>query len=1460
MGRCSGLKGNVVHQELPGALEGRVDYRPDMWFGILGHLVVSRSDGTPVDVPGPARRQLLAALVSRAGAVVTTATLIDDLWGSAPPRSAVNSLRSHIARVRTALAAGGGGHLLVTQGDAYRLCIEPDDIDAGRFDALVRAADGTREAHAAVDLYDEALALWRDDPYVEFGDAPFAVLERVRLAELRAGARERRTDLALQIGAAGQLVAELEQRVRIEPYRERGWEQLALALYRAERQADALAACRRARAVLLDDLGVDPGPGLQSLEQRLLRQDADLIVAARPPAAQPAVDRCPYLGLRGYDDQDAALFVGRERLTSVLASRIADQSIVLVTGPSGVGKSSLVRAGLVPALRNGALPGSASWRVDVRTPSTVGRVTGGRRPDLVILDQAEELFTALDPDARDDVADHLLKYVRYGAGCVVLVLRSDFFARLSEVESLAPFAGKTAVSVGPMRTDELRRALVEPAATSGVRLEDELIETVLDDVAGQPEPLPLLSEAMVRTWSRRDGDLLTLAGYRRSGEVAGALEAAAEECYARLGEDARRSARHLLVRMAAPSGGGGWVRRPLVGTSVPIAGPERATLDAFVTARLAIVADQRVDLAHDALLERWPRLRSWLDERMLAADLVEHLEHAATAWRASGEQDADLYRGARLSAALDWRAEHPEDVSPEAGAFIDASNEASRAELAAARAQVAREVHGRRRLRRVVVALAAVAVVAAAGGAIALLERSTAQSQTGRAERNALTADVSRLAALAGSLPGDQRDVALLLGAQAYRLEPSDATAGGLQTALMRTPPGLHRLIRYPSSSQFPHLDRSGRLLAAPGADGSVTIYDVATGQRVRRLHWRTSRQFAVFSADDRFVAAGGSDGDVVVWNVATGRPAGSPLHVRDGAVHPIFDPRRNSRLYVLSTHGGLTEWDRTDPGRPRKVRTLPGLETFSTPGEAPDLTISPDGQLIAAGQLQLTYTTGERFWDTRTGAVLRDFGGAVGDIAEDGFTAALGFGNDTVLLNARTGRIESTFRGTGGSALALLSPDGRRLAVPEQYGTSSAVTVYDAASHRRVGQPLTVGSSVVYPLGFLSRNRLVTTGQYGAAVWSIGASMPPLGVALDTAQDRGVGSSVARSGDGSEYSVFLPKVRDVITFGNQAVLHDPASGRPVGQLLGGAAWGPIAGSPDGRLVVASGSDSRMQIWDRSSARPLSTLRLDGAALAASRRGRGGLGADSVYSLQWSPEGRRIAAAVGGVPYIWDVTDPRHPSAPVQIRGGRGGVLDDFAFTPDGRRLLMIWAGPRISLVDPELGRTLWTRPVKDATELNQFAISPDGTSLVYDTGDSNAGEVTLLDLGSGRLLRSIGVPTTGGVGFLNHGQWVVVTSDDPAPQAQLYGATTLTPLGVPFPMDDVNRNPVVVDPEGTRFADEMDDGYGVPQRWDPRLWTADPATWVRIACTIAGRNLTHAEWKQYLPDRPYQRTCSRWP
>ncbi len=184
----------------------------------------------------------------------------------------------------------------------------------------------------------------------------------------------------------------------------------------------------------------------------------------------------------------------------------------------------------------------------------------------------------------------------------------------------------------------------------------------------------------------------------------------------------------------------------------------------------------------------------------------------------------------------------------------------------------------------------------------------------------------------------------------------------------MQTPPGLDRVIRYRSSGTLPHLDPTGRLLAVPGVDGTVTIDDLATGRVLRTVTWPSRREFAVFSGDDQFIAAGGSDGNIAIWSLPTGQQAGQPL--RDsggGVVHAVFDPHDNDRVYVISRHG-LSIWDRHDPQHPRQLTTLPGIASDPANGNTPNLTISADGHLIAAGDILVGPLSGPaQVWDTRT-------------------------------------------------------------------------------------------------------------------------------------------------------------------------------------------------------------------------------------------------------------------------------------------------------------------------------------------------------------------------------------------------------------------------------------------------------------------------------------------------------------
>jgi hypothetical protein len=309
-----------------------------------------------------------------------------------------------------------------------------------------------------------------------------------------------------------------------------------------------------------------------------------------------------------------------------------------------------------------------------------------------------------------------------------------------------------------------------------------------------------------------------------------------------------------------------------------------------------------------------------------------------------------------------------------------------------------------------------------------------------------------------------------------------------------------------------------------------------------------------VFSADDRFVAAGGADGTVVVWDANTGARSGTPLQVGGGVVHAVFDPRNADRLFAVDSHGTLSEWDRSDPLHPIRVRYLDGLQAGGSLTEAPNLTISPDGRRLAAGDIDTGYASGgPAVWDTGTGDKVQARIGAIGEFASDSHTLPLGFGDATVLWDARTGRVENTVPGTGGSPFAAVSPDGDRLAVPQSVHGARVISVYDLKTHRRIGQPLKLQGGAVEPVGFLTDGRLVTSDADEAAVWTVGVDVPPLGVRLDTSDDR-----IASAGNGFETPSFLGRSATVLVLGHSGSRSSTIRS-PAGRVAGCSAAPPAA-------------------------------------------------------------------------------------------------------------------------------------------------------------------------------------------------------------------------------------------------------------------------------------------------------------
>ncbi|MCU1679034.1 MAG: hypothetical protein JWM93_3792, partial [Frankiales bacterium] len=318
---------------------------PRVRVSLLGQFRATVGDAE-ISLGGRRQRGVLVMLAVARGEFVPADTLIEGLWGDGPPADPLASLQSFVSRIRGALQptalAGSRGDLLVSTPQGYALRLGAEDVDTWQFERLVRegSAQVDTDPATAERLLTEGLALWRGPAFPEYAHEPWAAAEAARLDGLRAAARERLFAVRLQTRDAGLLVADLQALVDEEPLREERWRLLVVALYRAHRQADALAALRRARQLLADELGVDPGPALRALEEQVLAQSPDLDVATPATPATGTVIDAPTFAAG--DD-----LVERQRELRLLdACLTTAQSgtgcLAFVEGPAGIGKSRLL--------------------------------------------------------------------------------------------------------------------------------------------------------------------------------------------------------------------------------------------------------------------------------------------------------------------------------------------------------------------------------------------------------------------------------------------------------------------------------------------------------------------------------------------------------------------------------------------------------------------------------------------------------------------------------------------------------------------------------------------------------------------------------------------------------------------------------------------------------------------------------------------------------------------------------------------------------------------------------------------------------------------------------------------------------------------------------------------------------------------------------------------------------------
>ena len=1291
----------------------------------------------------------------------------------------------------------------------------------------------------------------------------------------------------------------------------------------------------------------DPTERFQSIEGFLEAVESAVdasggTVAGVGPAARRGVGtavsddaRNPYKGLRAFDEADAGDFAGRARLVDQLLETMADHRLMAVVGPSGSGKSSVVRAGLLPALRRGRVEGADEWfvttvlpgakpfeeletallRVAAERPSDLlGVLESGTRgiargvrhvvPEegsqlLLVIDQFEELFTLGVAAETARFLDALAVAVSEERSQlrVVLTLRADFYDRPLRHDAVGRLVRDATVAVLPLAPDELEHAIVDPAYAVGMEFEPGLVSEIVADVADQPGALPLLQYALTELYERQVSGMLTRAAYQELGGVAGALASRAEELFVAASVEEEAAVRRVLGRLVSLGEGTEDTRRRALRSELGDDEAAASVIDAYGAARLLsfdrdpVTREPTVEVAHEALLREWPRLRAWLNDDRDGLRILRHLHTTAREWDSAGRPEAELYRGGRLEAAEEWATGHDDHLQPLERAFVEASVGRQKADEAVERERFDQQVRNNRRLRGLLTGVGILLVVALIAGGLAFQQRSRANENASEAaalaqiatdnqelaelresqavdarstaEQEAFKAETRRLVADAAALAGDNPDVALLLAREAYARDPGPATESGLQRVLTRTGPWLGTIGAGAEFLAVEWLD-DGTIVGLTRTE--VHYYSDETHELLQAVALPASPAPAVWP--DHLLAATGS-------TVAVGLDDGTVAIVVDGQLVAV--PVSAERIVSVALSDDATSLAAGDIAGNVTLLSLPsGREAWSVPviehssvaevleGEARtawlDFLLPFDQAVFASGPTALRFDGDEtllvgagvqlRRLDLTDGAVVDEvivsielapgrplvprLPGTI-DLREDGSMTAIagttGFVEFDAQLNIRSAQPVPTGRtDTNVRALgAAVSRSGETW-----FALSNGQLVQLATGDAPQGPPLVTGSSRGSGLARSpSGSELVIAGPNGLVRWSVDGRQ-----LLGWAFDRQGNDALDISSDGR-----LAVASNTLG-GFEAVLATRIDGEPelvpiVDFPATDLIW--VGDDPLGRWIT-SFRLGRTLLVDRRTLEPVAELEfdVDGVGGTYSLDGRHLV----THALAGEARGVRVIEVPSGRP-----VSPFLDLAPWEDDLDIG--MSSSSFNPAGDRLIVTMDSGTGVIFDTTDWEVVHVIGPEDAGGAPTARFLPDGSALATRGRD---GSIVLRDPQTYQPSQTLEGGTSSaerfGTGPLisSDGEYLLTVRDQ---TPRLWHIATEIDLGT-FPHDPG------LSMTGVDFGDQLQLITGVGD--DAIVWNLDIDSWPDIACRAVGRNLTESEWEQFGPgDTDYRATCPQW-
>ncbi len=1246
-----------------------------------------------------------------------------------------------------------------------------------------------------------------------------------------------------------------------------------------------------------------------------------LALGQKPPAYD---GRCPFPGLAAFQSDDREFFFGRETLVADLVQRLEAEPFLALLGPSGSGKSSAALAGLVPTLREAQPELQLAYLTPGGDPATRLTASLGRlrrdRPALVLVDQFEELFTLVDDeDRRQGFLERLLALPEQLP--VVITMRADFLGECAPYPNLREVIQTHMALIAPMDTAELRSAMEQQAAAVGLRFEADLSNTILDAVKEEPGAMPLLQHALLEMWNRRHGRWLRSSEYRKIGGVQRAIAETADKIYEQVSESERAHLRDVFVRLTRlGETGAGEERRDTrhrvqFDELIPAGGDPAVTrrlVQRLADARLVVTGvnetteQEEVEVAHEALIRYWPRLKAWLDEDRDLLRLREGIRQAAREWQSSPEEergDRLIHRGSRLeeieafvrvgrlalneqeqvyvSACIEQReaAKRKEEeqrrreleLARERAAEAEARQKAEEEARRQADQRAQQERRNARNVRRAAIVVGVVAVIAVLAGVFAFIQMGVADRAAAAEERARQTAVaeadiratevVVRQTAQADAEEKEQQAVAaeataVAEGERAKRQANLALSRQLASQALTNLDNQFDRALLFSLEANRIADTREARdsLLAAVAYHPNITTF----------LHGHTDGVYAVaFSPDGQTLASASSDHTIRLWDVASRQLTGAPLTRHNAAVMSVAFSPDGQTLASGSGDGSIILWDVA--GRMSLGRPLVGHDA-----EVRSVAFSPDGKLLASGSSDGTII----LWDVASrqpvGEPLAGHDGEIWSVAfsPDGQTLASGSVDGTIWLwdvGSREPMGEPLAGHEDQVSSVAFSPNGQTLASGSHDGF---IVLWDIASGQPLGEPLDGEASWVWSVAFSPDGQTLVSGNDDQTilVWDVDSGQL-LSRAL-TGHAAAV-RSVTFSPDGTTLASG--------SWDRTILLWDIDSGESLSRpLTGHEDWvESVAFSPDGKILASGSDDQTIMLWDVANGQPLGepltghshyvlavAFSPDGQILASGSAdgtvilwdvasgeplGQPLSGHDDwVETIAFSPDGKILASGSGDETImLWDVASGQRLGEPLI---GHSNLVLGIAFSPDGQTLASGSSDGTVILWDVASGESLGQPLVGHTEEVFEVAFSPDGKLLASASNDQT---IRLWDVASGQPLsylltgHTLGVKT---VAFSPDGQTLASGSDDA--DILLWDVTTGQPRGRPLTGHMAPVMSVAFSPDGQILASASDDQT-------VRLWDLSFESWETRACRRANRNLTQSEWDQFIGSTiPYRLTC----